>query len=405
MTLRDDIEELSHTPGSDATHTSKPRSEHPKGWEPGIQFSYEKGEGTVTSPPIDTGSPKWDNILKKWNFDPEKFVIDGKSVEVRCWDAPVGDGEVKTMWYYKGKVKLKEKFDVDQADVDELCKQIRKHRPKKPQQYTGDAAYAVFVADTQIGKERTDAAIERIIEKFDASVERLKELRKSGRPIGPVYLCFMGDLCEAVQGHYANQLFTAELNRRDQEKVMRRLALKMVQELSLHTDKLVVTSVYSNHGQNRGAGNKMVTDNADSVDVAIIESVADITSENPDRYGHVSYILPDGEDCTITLNMGGQTVALTHGHVGATSGDPQNKLEKWWNGQMMGQQPAGDADVLVTAHYHHFRVIRKGSRTHLMLPSLDGGSPWFENQSGLESPPGMVTVVFSENGWDDLKIC
>ena len=71
---------------------------------------------------------------------------------------------------------------------------------------------------------------------------------------------------------------------------------------------------------------------------------------------------------------------------------------------MAGQQPIGDADVLVTAHWHHPWMIQAGARTHFGSPTLDGGSDWFKHASGMHSPPGTLSFVVTGSGWSHMEI-
>jgi len=96
-------------------------------------------------------------------------------------------------------------------------------------------------------------------------------------------------------------------------------------------------------------------------DVAIFEDLAEICVENPDVYGHVSFVIPRDE-LVVTLDMAGTTVALIHGHQVRGKGG----VEAWWKGQALGRLPAGDADILINAHFHTF--IGGGTQRSLALP-------------------------------------
>jgi hypothetical protein len=62
----------------------------------------------------------------------------------------------------------------------------------------------------------------------------------------------------------------------------------------------------------------------------------------------------------------------------------------------------GDADVLLTAHYHHYKVSQVGPRLWVQIPAMDGGSPWWRDRAGLESPTGIVSFVMGE-GYDPRR--
>jgi hypothetical protein len=88
---------------------------------------------------------------------------------------------------------------------------------------------------------------------------------------------------------------------------------------------------------------------------------------------------------------------------GGPGGNPENKIENWWKGQMYGFLPAGDSKILVTAHYHHFRAKQQGDRTWFQCGSLDKSID-FTERTGLWSHPGVLTFTINAKGWDNLKI-
>ena len=85
------------------------------------------------------------------------------------------------------------------------------------------------------------------------------------------------------------------------------------------------------------------------------------------------------------------------------SGNPETKIENWWKGQMYGHLPSGEAEILVTGHYHHFRSKQQGNRTWFQTPSLDKSID-FTSRTGLWSHPGVLTFTVNKKGWDNLAI-
>lgn len=208
--------------------------------------------------------------------------------------------------------------------------------------------------------------------------------------------------------YYPQQAFRTDLNRRDQIKVMRRLILKAMERWAPLFDRVVVPVVGGNHGENRAEG-KSYTDFADNDDVAIFEQVQEILAANPSTYGHVSFLIPNHE-LSLTLDMGGEIVGMTHGQVfgKGTAAQPGKRAIDWWMKQAHGQQPIGGARIMFSAHYHHLLVTEMGSKTHFQCPALESGSEWYTNQSGQSARAGMLTVRIgknvSESGWADLEV-
>jgi predicted phosphodiesterase len=264
----------------------------------------------------------------------------------------------------------------------------------------------VAMADWQVGKGDGDGVkgtMDRLADMVGLVEDRWRDLRKIGVPLDTIYPCWMGDLRESCNGHYAQQQFRTTLNNRDQRKVIRWAVDRAVDSWARMAPQVACKVVGGNHGEERDAG-KSHTDFADNVDVAVIEDVAYAYSKNPDRYGHVSWAIPS-DDLTATFEHDGLVIGLAHGHqAGFGSGDPRTKIHNWWRGQMDGQLPIGDADVLVTGHYHHPWMIQRGKRTHIGCPALDPGSDWFRNQTGMDAPPGTMSFVVEGGRWHSLEI-
>jgi hypothetical protein len=392
--LREEIE------GEVAVNARKPQATHPKGWEPGLVWDGERGH--VTSEPVRTQSePDFDGIIRFFGYDPALYEVDG-SVQHRAWQQKPGEDY---LYYYRATIVRRGSAGSD-VDLDALAAAIAKRKPRKPTATTGNAGLVLSLADWQVGKADGGgvlALMERLDQLVDQADDRVRSLKKLGVPLEVVYPCFMGDLFESCSGHYAQQAFRTELNIRDQRKVIRWAADRLLDRLGKLVPQVAVKVVGGNHGEEREGG-KSHTDFADNRDVAVIEDIAYAYAKNPDRYGHIAFAIPSS-DLTLTFDHHGYIVGLAHGHqAGFGSGDPKTKINRWWLGQMEGQQAIGDADLLLTAHYHHPWMVQAGTRTHFGSPTLDGGSDWFRHATGKHSPPGTLSFVVTADGWDHMNI-
>jgi hypothetical protein len=377
----------------------------PKGWEPGVVWKGE--EGTAISKAVEADQEvEHAELLKEWGFDPATHHIDGP-LEYREWEAAIGGGETKRMRYYKAKIARG--TQVQYAEVEDLIGEIKTHQPIiRPAIALGDRdAFCVFLSDFQVGKGEgggSAATVERILSVFDGVTARVNELRQIGRTLDTLYVFGLGDLVEGCTGFYDQQEFTVDLNRRDQVKVVRRLIVAALAQWSKDFARIVVAAVAGNHGENR-KGSKSFTDFADNDDVAVFEQVAEILAQNPEAYGHISFVLPTDDRLSTVLDVAGLNVGIVHGHQFSGGGKlAQAKAFEWWKGQAMGLQPMSDATVLVSAHFHHYSCIQHGKRTHFQTPALDGGSRWWKEISGSESPPGLLTFRASAAGWSDVQV-
>lgn len=412
MTIADDLLAISTVPDR-----APQRGSHPKGYEPGVRWDADKGAGQIRTGPLPDAPDEalWAEIVADWGLDPNVVTVDMKRVEVRGWDAPVGNGEIKRLRYYRaGLIATSSAPGRDDGDVVALCRAAAKLRPVKAPVVDGERALAVVLSDWQAGKGEgggTEATVERVVNALGALKRRLAELAKVGRPVSRLYLCGVGDLVEQCSGNYPSQAFTVDLNRRQQMRVARRLILRHVDELLGSVPEIVLVAVAGNHGENRNGDGLAFTTPDDNDDLAVFEQVAEILAANPDRYGSVSVMLAD--QLAVTVDMCGVIVGLTHMHQASRGSTPQAKVEEWWRGQALGrnEQGIGDADLLITAHYHHLQVSESTGRTWMQAPAQDGGSRWFRDRTGQSSPSGLLTVgvgavYLAETGrpWGDLAV-
>jgi predicted phosphodiesterase len=383
----------------DLEDAAVPRRSHPKGWEPGIDTA--KGVVTAVSdanaPPSD-----WSDIIRELGLSDAWTVDESQPVQVRTWDTPGAEGG--RMYYYKATVIPSR--DAEQSpDIDALIKEVKRRKPKPPVDILAERALVVCLADWQAGKSDNggvEALVERLMALKDAVPVRVKEAHRTGRPISALYVIGMGDMVEACDGHYAMQTFGVELDGRQQVKLVRRILTMLITEWSKLPVKMVVGCVPGNHGQARKNG-KAYTTFEDNDDLAVFEQVQEILGHNPDAYGNISWVIPNG-DMTITLDVCGTVVAFAHGHQFFGSGIPLAKARTWWKSKMAAMHPAGDATVLCYGHFHHLQVLQDGPRTIFGCPSNDGGSRWFEEQGGPTTACGTLTFVTDKDGWHDLRI-
>jgi predicted phosphodiesterase len=351
-------------------------------WSPGVEWLGDSG--TVTTDAV-VGDPSWEAILRKWDLDPQEYQII-EPVLFNTWGGPDGLNNRQ----FKARVIRRIHAPVD---YQELIKTAMRRKPKK-NTYDGDETLIAVLADWQIGKADGDGlegTIQRVLDTRLALVARVRALRKAGRPIRDLVVLWTGDSVEGCVGHYASQTFTVELDRRDQVKVTRRLLSDSLQAWAQHFDSILVGAVAGNHGENRKGG-KAFTGVHDNDDLAIVEQVHEILSANPAAFGHVKFSIPKGS-LSLTIPVGDWVVGISHGHVTPSGSGAEGKLRAWWEKQAAGRQPIGDADILVTGHYHHLRVADWGGCVWLQAPALDGGSDWWRAIMGEHSQAGMLTFV------------
>lgn len=396
VNLDDAIDELL-SPGSTPDHTRRSTPAHPAGWEPGI--AWDGNQGTLTTGALEEAPKAWDDILRVWGLDPAEVEII-EPVQLRAWDAQSKEDGIKRMFYYRASVRRKRAG----INPEELLNEIKRWRPRKirssdtPDQ-TG-LAYLIAYADTQLGKpdgDGTEGTIKRILEKTDQAVDRLKDLRRIGRPVDTIYIATLGDHIEGFNSQGGNLAWRNELTLTEQVRVWRRLLLHVVKTFAPLAGKVVVAVVPGNHDDAVRTGGQMSTRYDDSWAIDAASAVADALKDIP-GFEHVTFMFPKRDELTLTLDIAGTIVGFAHGH------QTKGKTHDWWAKQAHGLEPIGDATLLLTGHYHHLKVDQSGAKAWIQAPALDGGSTWWRHRTGQDSPSGIVTLTVGHGSWGDLAI-
>jgi hypothetical protein len=376
----------------------------PAGWEPYAEEAGRIGSAIVRLPRPD--STKRDLLIGA-GFDPEVWRIKG-DINVRRWMRY----DQEWLYYYKFDVEQGETEEARELNVEDLAKHIRR---RKRATLTGARSFATdtygyLASDWQIGKSLngvgTPETAERVADTIDQAVADIKALRRAGFAIPQGFFGALGDLGEGTCGFYPNQAFTIDLNRRDQNRVVRELITYGIDSLSPLFEKFTVATVAGNHGENRSLGGKVTTDDSDNDDVAQFEAVREAFTRAGDP--GIEWIIPKDE-LAIQVNLGGVQIGMTHGHLfqRGPGGTAQKKAFEWWKDQDFGLQELRGTQILLSAHFHHYSNVVYGTRSAIQMPPMDVGSKWFADIKGQNSPAGAVVIRFDPSkryGYDHLRI-
>lgn len=366
--------------------------EGPSARTAGIEWDGASGE--IRSGALETAPGTWDDLLRQWDLDPAEVEIVGP-VRRSSWEV-AGHGTLNSY-----RARIQKKNTARDFDFEQLAERISKRKPSKREAPTGEASFVACYGDTQFGKEGTEATIDRYLASLVSIPLRLRELRRAGRSLGPVFLPWLGDCIEHTVGSYASQSSTTELTLTEQIRVLRRLAWKAVEVLAPLTTSLKVPVVPGNHDKAVRQGSEQSSHSSDSFANDMASYLYDLVQVNPEVYGHVEIIVPERNSLVITQDMSGTLVVMAHGHQFPGGADG---ITKWWMGQAHGCQPAGEATLLLCGHKHHLDMKQLGKKTYIQVPALDSGSQWYVDLRGQESPSGLVTLTVGPEGWDDFKI-
>jgi predicted phosphodiesterase len=346
----------------------------PEAWRPRLELD-DNGGFFVSTP---TANPISDAIelLGEFDLDPEQWQV--TSVRRSKWQ------RYDEEWLHSYRVSVVPRNALTVPDLGQLEDDIRKWKPSKGSKPTkGDRAFVVAVGDTQWGKDGGDGStgtVDRVMSAMESAVNRHKELRDRG--IGTIVLPQMGDCIEGIVSQGGRIAGRLDLALTQQIRLGRRVLFEWVKKMAPLTDRLLIPVVPGNHDEST---RQLLTDPVDSFQLEIVAQVADMCRENPDLQ-HVEAIYPESDNTTLAVEIADTLIGMAHGHQ-------TRQTVKWWEGQALGDTPVGSADILLTGHYHHYRVENVGNRLWIQIPSMDGGSAWFKDRRGYDSPPGIVSLV------------
>lgn len=356
----------------------------PEEWRPRLDIEDGKGGYIVTQARPVGNSPDAETVLREFGLDPETWTV--SSLRRSKWQTFSGE------WLeaYRVNVLPASNARSEQLDVEKLIDEIKKWRPSKEKTSTGTGAYSLFPSDQQIGKRSgevgTETTVERILYLNDASVQKFRGLKKYGLGFGTIFLGLPGDHVEGItsqNGRLQGQA-ASDMGLTEQIRIARRLLLAQIKSHAPLAERMIVAIVNGNHDE---VTRQVVVDPAEGWNTEIASSVQDICAENP-ALAHVEFRFPSPGNQTLAVDVDGTLVGMFHGHQA-----PSNNVAKYLYGQATGQTAIGNADVWVSGHYHNFRTMDVGNRLWVQCPTVDPGSDWFRDRSGMESKPGLLTMA------------
>jgi predicted phosphodiesterase len=390
MGLIDKFSELGNR-GSDIRAAKTPEE-----WRPRMDIG-ETG-GYVIALPRPAGQvPDQRDLLQEFDMNPDDWVI--TSVRRGKWQSALGE------WLETVRINVvpASLASEDRADVAALINEIRSWKPsKKLSKVNGDLAFVFAPSDQQIGKkangEGTPETVERLMNSLDLAVARLNELIKSGRPIGTVVIALLGDHVEGIvsQGGALQSHAASDMGLTEQTRVARRILMMQVKAFAPLVDKVIVAVVNGNHDE---VSRQVKLDPSEGWNTEIASAVQDACAENPEL-AHVEFRYPSKDHQTLAIDVNGVMLGLFHGHQ--TGRD----VKKYIQEQAAGRTALGGCDVFLSGHYHNFAAMDIGERLWLQCPTVDPGSAWFRDRHGLESNPGILTMVIGAgyNPRQDISI-
>ena len=372
---------------------------HPAGWTPGVRL--DNAGGFIVTEPREAAPSNWDEILDELlppGLDRSQYEVDGDAVEVRAWDSNTGEGNITRLYYFKAKLRIRSLAAVA-IDIDDIIAAVKKAKAKPVSTTDVERAYFLHITDLQAGQADGDGVagmVARVLELADLAAADLKALKKRGTPASLIFVPITGDLVEGVTGWYEMQTFSVELDRRDQVKLVRRLLTELLISLASHGLPVHVAVVPGNHGENRKDG-KAYTTLGDNDDVAVVEQVADAFAMS-DKHDHVTFSFPAKDRLSLTVEVLGHIVGLTHGHLARGGQGVEGKILNWFKTMAATRDPLGDSDLIFSGHYHHARFQQLvGDVLWIQGGALCDASDWFSQSAGLVNDPTIMKGTITKD--------
>jgi hypothetical protein len=380
--------------------------------KPYIEVTQDTAE--ISTGVVDKPITDWDSILLSFGLDPSIFEICDDKVRMSKWQSSKrlenGDRDVIFLYSYKATFTRRKTPKVTDSDVNEIRKSIRKFKPNMIKgSLEAPSTFVVLWSDWQLGKSSTGVAgtTQRILNSFDKTAKRIKELQKAGRNIEQIAFVNLGDPIECVSGHYASQTFSVELTMRQQLLLALDLYTVGINTLSPLVPKRKFISTLSNHGEWQRSGSKSITTDSDSADGFLSDALQRIM----DGYDLIDDWHIPHDEMTTQVNLSGVECAFTHGHK------ITGKEFEWLRGQTLRllKDNGSEPELWFQGHRHHFLATDFGPFTRFQAPSMDtdgahssNGSKWFTDMSGQwSSSPGSLSMLVGQHDkkkWSDLSL-
>lgn len=362
-------------------------------------------DALVTGSAVPQTAEEVEKLLGTMGIDRERYEV-ALDFSVYGRDDPQRSLKVRTKLRKVEEAPVE--YDFDPAGIlATLREQTRSievppnHKPWETANYWDEAAFVLSINDIQLGQSYnggSEATITQFYEFIRLAKLRIAELRLLGRNLTHLVIIGGGDLVEGCV-IYGNQSFSLDLNRKQQVEGIITLLLFAIDELAPLFQNVSVLASRGNHGEHRISGKYTTLDDND--DTHVFEMCKLVLDRDP-AMGHINWTIAQSEAGVATCVFG-WVLATTHGDIyakGVTGATIDKKAHNWLKNMALGGKKfglLGQADVLITHHFHHDKMSDWGACLWRQTPSQDRGSPYFELATGEFSEPGMLTFVMTES--------
>jgi hypothetical protein len=344
-------------------------------------------DGTSKSSEKELTTNDVEDFIKAKGLNPDEWDYQWRFSE---WEQFSKANGLRMLHSFKVSGKRKPKdttFVVDPADF----KRILDTFVYVHDEHKGKGASLVLVpTDLQLGKKDWNGNHEDTISQVLRSFHRAAEEARHNDNC-EIVIVDAGDPIENIW-NVSSQRSTNSLSLPMQVAQAFELMLTGIQILSKVAPVRYV-AVPSNHGASRVGIKSPEGDVHDDWGIALADMIASATE--------IEVIKPDLYHDSLIFEASGSQIGVVHGHQAGSA----DKVGEWWKGQSHGNMPTARARILISGHWHSFRMYQSGDARWVFVgPSSDRGSSWFTNMKGEWSTSGMLTFQTRDNLWSDPKI-
>jgi hypothetical protein len=380
MSIKDEFNEFVRTGKEGSDNIIK---DVPDSWRPRSEIGAEGGF-IVSTPAVGENIPGARDALIEAGLNPDEWeVVNMRQGRWQRWDET---------WLTSIRLNIiPARGNVKDFDAEKLMEEIAIWTPSKSNDFAGELTAVYSVGDTQYGKDDTPSIVNHMLRAINESVEHHAFL-SSKYKIGQIALPQLGDCIEGMTSQKGKVMGRHDIGVSQQVQVGRRVLMKQIKEMAQLAPKIIVPVVPGNHDE---VQRFLVSRPEDSWALEIVKAVEDACMENEFLKDRVEFRYPALDDSTLAVNLSGVLYGMAHGHQA-------RDMVKWWHGQSMGRCSVAHADILNVGHLHHYHAQSVGPRLFIQNPAMDGGSAWYRDKSGMESAPGIVSMVVGD-GFDSRR--
>ena len=344
-----------------------------------------------------------DVIIDKSNINPSQV----QGLRVSQWDGFSKDNDgvpqVTTLYGVNLNTKLTNLAWAEKVPSLEELALIRDYTPivaPLRETLTG-GTLVVALGDLQVGKVNMDTkevGTDELWARVRATTAAVIEhAMTTGRRPERIVLLHAGDCIEGYTSQGGRLIKMQDMFLTEQVATYQRILEFQVLELADMCDRLDIAVVPGNHDETTREF-EVINDDSWAL-FAARQAARFLESARPELAAKLVWHFPKPNKLALEFNIGRVAdpyyLTMVHGHKIAGSA---SQIMQWWRNATFGNQPGALSRILITGHFHHYRSESAGDgKTWIQVPSMDGGSAWFANRRGDNTPPGMVTFWLEQD--------